>query len=87
MAVLLSCQSLTKAYGARPLFRDISLGVGENEKMGLIGPNGAGKSTLLRIFAGDEKPDEGAVSTRRGLRTAYIAQEDVFPRGRRSRAS
>jgi len=81
MAVLLSCQSLTKAYGARPLFHDISLGVGENERMGLIGPNGAGKSTLLRIFAGDEKPDEGMVSTRRGLRTAYIAQEDVFPKG------
>jgi ATP-binding cassette subfamily F protein uup len=81
MAVLLSCQSLTKAYGARPLFHDISLGVGENERMGLIGPNGAGKSTLLRIFAGDEKPDGGTVSPRRGLRTAYIAQEDLFPRG------
>jgi len=81
MAVLLSCQSLTKAYGARPLFHDISLGVGENERMGLIGPNGAGKSTLLRIFAGDEKPDDGMVSLRRGLRTAYIAQEDVFPKG------
>jgi len=81
MAVLLSCQSLTKAYGARPLFHDISLGVGENERMGLIGPNGAGKSTLLQIFAGDEKPDGGTVSPRRGLRTAYIAQEDLFPTG------
>ena len=81
MAVLLSCQSLTKAYGARPLFRDISLGVDENERMGLIGPNGAGKSTLLRIFAGEEKPDEGTVSARRGLRTAYIAQEDLFRAG------
>ena len=81
MAVLLSCQSLTKAYGARPLFHDISLGVDENERMGLIGPNGAGKSTLLRIFAGEEKPDEGTVSSRRGLRTAYIAQEDLFPAG------
>lgn len=81
MAVLLSCQALTKAYGARPLFHDISLGVGENERMGLIGPNGAGKSTLLRIFAGDEKPDGGTVSPRRGLRTAYIAQEDLLPAG------
>ena len=81
MAVLLSCQSLTKAYGARPLFHDISLGVSDGEKMGLIGPNGAGKSTLLRIFAGDEKPDGGTVSPRRGLRTAYIAQEDLFPQG------
>ena len=81
MAVLLSCQALTKAYGARPLFHDISLGVSDGERMGLIGPNGAGKSTLLRIFAGDEKPDGGTVSPRRGLRTAYIAQEDLFPQG------
>ena len=81
MAVLLSCQSLTKAYGSRPLFHDISLGIGEGERMGLIGPNGAGKSTLLRIFAGEETPDSGVVSPRRGLRTAYIAQEDVFPAG------
>ncbi len=78
MAVLLSCASLTKSYGARPLFKDISLGVNDGEKMGLIGPNGAGKSTLLRIFAGQEKPDRGTVSARRGLRTAYIAQEDLF---------
>ena len=81
MAVLLSCQSLTKAYGSRPLFHDISLGVGDNERMGLIGPNGAGKSTLLRIFAGEEKPDSGIVSPRRGLRVAYITQEDTFPEG------
>ena len=81
MAVLLSCAALTKSYGSRPLFHDISLGVGDSEKMGLIGPNGAGKSTLLRIFGSEEKPDSGTVSSRRGLRTAYIAQEDVFPKG------
>ena len=81
MAVLLSCQALTKSYGSRPLFHDISLGIGDGERMGLIGPNGAGKSTLLKIFAGLEKPDSGTVSPRRGLRTAYIAQDDVFPAG------
>ncbi len=63
------------------MFQDISLGVGDGEKMGLIGPNGAGKSTLLKIFGGLEKPDSGTVSARRGLRIAYIAQEDVFPGG------
>ena len=81
MAVLLSCQALTKSYGSRPLFHDISLGVGDGERMGLIGPNGAGKSTLLKIFAGLEKPDSGAVSPRRGLRAAYIAQDDTYPAG------
>jgi len=81
MAVLLSCQSLTKSYGSRPLFKDISLGVSDSERMGLIGPNGAGKSTLLKIFAGFEKPDSGTLSVQRGLRTAYIPQEDTFPAG------
>ena len=80
MAVLLSCAALTKSFGSRPLFQDISLGVDGSEKMGLIGPNGAGKSTLLRIFGSLEKPDSGTVSSRRGLRTAYIAQEDLFPK-------
>ncbi len=81
MAVLLSCQSLSKSYGARPLFQSISLGVGDGERMGLIGPNGAGKSTLLKIFAGLEKPDSGTLSIQRGLRTAYIPQDDTFPAG------
>ena len=81
MPVLLSCAALSKSYGARPLFKDISLGVNDGEKLGLIGPNGAGKSTLLKLFAGAEKPDSGTVSARRGLRVAYIAQEDAFPSG------
>ena len=81
MAVLLSCQSLAKSFGSRPLFKDISLGVGDGERMGLIGPNGAGKSTLLKIFAGLEKPDLGTLSLRRGLRTAYIPQDDTFAAG------
>ncbi len=79
MAVLLSCQSLTKSYGSRPLFHDISLGIGDGERMGLIGPNGAGKSTLLKIFASQEKPDSGTISPRRNLRVAYIPQDDTFP--------
>lgn len=83
MSFLLSCQSLTKAFGPRPLFRDITLGITEGERLGLIGPNGTGKSTFLKILAGLETPDEGIVSGRRGLRIGYVPQEDTFAEGTR----
>lgn len=81
MAVLASCQNLTKSYGVRPLFENISLGVSDNERLGLIGPNGSGKSTLLKLFAGLENPDSGAISIRRNMRLGYLPQEDAFPLG------
>jgi ATP-binding cassette subfamily F protein uup len=79
MPHLFSVQSLTKSYGQRPLFSNISFGVEDSERMGLIGPNGSGKSTLLRILADLDKPDSGTVSRRRGVRFGYVAQQDVFP--------
>ncbi|MDX6769420.1 MAG: ABC-F family ATP-binding cassette domain-containing protein [Elusimicrobiota bacterium] len=78
MAILLSCQKLSKSFGLRPLFEGLSLGLFEGERAGMIGPNGAGKSTLLRILAGLETPDEGTLSVRRGLRVGYLAQRDRF---------
>ncbi len=81
MAILLSCQSLTKSYGSRLLFRDITLGLSDGEKMGLIGPNGSGKSTLLRLLAGEERADSGEIARRRDVRLVYIPQEDQFPAG------
>ena len=82
MALLLSSQALTKAYSGRPLFKEISLGFSDGEKVGLIGPNGSGKSTLLKILAGTEKSDAGEVVTRRGLRLVYLPQEESFPAGK-----
>ena len=79
MAPLVSCQSLTKSYGARPLFSDITFGIEADEKLGLIGPNGSGKSTLLRLLAGEDKPDAGEITRRRYLNLVYLAQEDRFP--------
>jgi ABC transport system ATP-binding/permease protein len=76
MAVLISCQSLTKSFGARPLFQGISLGIDDGERLGMIGPNGSGKSTLLKILAGLEKPDDGIVSAKRNLRLGLIGQQD-----------
>lgn len=81
MSTLISCQSLTKTYGARPLFEGLSFGVFAGERAGLIGPNGAGKSTLLKILAGVEKPDEGELAVRRGIRVGYLAQQDRFADG------
>jgi ATP-binding cassette subfamily F protein uup len=78
MAVLLSIRSLSKSFGARPLFEGLSFGLFEGERTGLIGPNGSGKSTLLRILAGAETPDEGEVAARRGLRVGYLEQNGVF---------
>ncbi|MFH1851606.1 MAG: ATP-binding cassette domain-containing protein, partial [Candidatus Neomarinimicrobiota bacterium] len=74
--------SISKSFGSRPLFTDISFSVSPDEKMGLIGPNGSGKSTLLKILAGTEYPDSGEVARKRGTRLIYLSQEDVFDPGR-----
>src|SRR4051812_43374461 len=76
--MLLTGRNLSKWYGPRQLFAGITLGIEENERIGLIGANGSGKSTLLRIFAGLEEPDEGELISRRQLRIGYVSQEDVF---------
>ena len=78
MGILLSCQNLTKSFGAKPLFENLSFGLFEGERAGLIGPNGTGKSTLLKILAGEEKADEGIISPRRGLRVGYLPQRDTL---------
>jgi ABC transport system ATP-binding/permease protein len=76
--VLLSCESLEKSYGVKPLFTDLSLGLCDGDHVGLIGPNGSGKSTLLKILAGQEEADRGTRSVRRQLRIGYVPQEPLF---------
>jgi ABC transport system ATP-binding/permease protein len=85
MTVLLSVQGLTKGYGPRPLFTDLSLDVRAGERVGLIGPNGSGKTTLLRLLAGREEPDAGSRSLRRTARLGHVAQDDVFAPGQTAR--
>jgi len=78
MSLLLSCQAISKAYGAAPLFEHLSFGLFEGDRVGLVGPNGSGKSTLLRILAGIEGPDSGTRSVRRLLRLGHVPQDPSF---------
>jgi len=79
MSALIFGQKLTKAFGTKPLFREVTFGVSEKDRIGIIGPNGSGKSTLLKILAGLEPPDEGVVTLRQSLRVAYVSQQADFP--------
>jgi len=79
MSPLLSCQKISKRFGATPLFGDLSFAIEEGDRIGLVGPNGSGKSTLLRVLAGIEEPDAGVVSFRRLSRLAYVPQHPELP--------
>jgi ATP-binding cassette subfamily F protein uup len=81
MPPILNAQSITKQFGAKPLFQNISLTVEEGDRIGLIGPNGAGKSTLLAILAGQMEPDSGELAVRKRARAAYVPQDSRFAAG------
>ena len=81
MPPILNAQSVSKAFGAEPLFRNISLTVNDGDRIGLIGPNGAGKSTLLSVLAALQPPDSGEVAARKRSRVAYVAQDSLYPDG------
>lgn len=79
MASFLQVEELTKSFGDLVLFRDISFGIAEGERIGLIAKNGSGKTTLLNILTGKEPYDSGAVVFRRDLRVAYLEQDPAYP--------
>ncbi len=81
MPPIINAQKISKAFGAKPLFQDISFPVSEGDRIGLIGPNGSGKSTLLRILAGTERPDSGDIAVRKRLRLSYVEQDSKFAAG------
>jgi ATP-binding cassette subfamily F protein uup len=78
---IINAQGISKAFGANPLFQDVSFTLSEGDRIGLIGPNGSGKSTLLRILAGGEDPDQGDVAVRKRIRVACVQQDSKFKSG------
>lgn len=73
-----SVENVSKAYGERVLFRDISFGINEGQKVGLIAKNGTGKTSLLNILSKAEEPDSGNVVYRKGLKVSFLAQEPAL---------
>ncbi len=80
-APLLDVQNVSKRFGERILFDNISFSVAEGQRVGLIAQNGTGKSTLLSMLTGDESADGGQIVYRNGIRVGYLRQEPVFPAG------
>jgi ABC transport system ATP-binding/permease protein len=85
LALLLTARSLSKQFGAQPLFSGVTFTMSDGERHGLIGPNGSGKSTLLQILARRQTPDAGEVVLRKGVRLAYVEQDPGFAAERRVR--
>jgi ATP-binding cassette subfamily F protein uup len=81
LPLIVNAQQITKAFGADPLFQNVSFTISDGDRIGLIGPNGSGKSTLLRILAGEVATDGGEVSFRRRTRLACVEQDSRFQPG------
>lgn len=75
---MITVSSLSKSFGKKILFENITLVVNRYDKIGLIGPNGAGKSILFSIIRGEEESSSGSVQLNKGLRIGYLPQEARF---------
>lgn len=78
---ILNIEHVSKIFGEKKIFDDVSYGIHEGDKIGIIGINGTGKTTLLKIIAGLEETDEGEVIKQNGLRITYLPQSPEFPEG------
>ena len=81
MSSCLQVENLTKSFGERVLFDNISLSVEQGEKVALVAVNGAGKTTLLKIITGHEDYQSGEVTFRNGVRMGYLSQNPEFKAG------
>jgi ATP-binding cassette subfamily F protein uup len=75
---ILSVEGLTKTYGERTLFNNITFGISQGDKIAMVARNGSGKTTLMKIIMGKDNPDQGRVVFRNGLRIGYLDQNPEF---------
>jgi ABC transport system ATP-binding/permease protein len=81
MANLVNVENISKAYGTTTVLDGVSLGITDNERIGVVGRNGDGKSTLLRMITGAEAPDRGRVTRTGGVEVATVDQRGHLPAG------
>ncbi|MDM1368727.1 ABC-F family ATP-binding cassette domain-containing protein [Myroides marinus] len=74
----LSVENISKSFGARTLFEDLSFGINKDQKIAFVAKNGTGKTTILRILTGEDFPDSGQVVMRKGIRMAFLSQEPAL---------
>jgi ATP-binding cassette subfamily F protein uup len=79
MANLVNLENVAKSYGTTTVFDAVSLGVADDERIGVVGRNGGGKTTLLRLITGAESPDTGRVTITGGTRIGYVDQRGALP--------
>lgn len=74
----LSVENISKSYGERTLFKDLSFGINKDQKVAFVAKNGTGKTSILNILSGKDVPDTGQVIQRKGIHIAYLSQEENF---------
>lgn len=75
---ILNIEHISKIYGEKVIFDDVSLGIHQGDKIGVIGVNGTGKTTLLKIIAGINEADQGEVICGNGIRVSYLPQNPEY---------
>ncbi|MCB2203558.1 ATP-binding cassette domain-containing protein [bacterium] len=79
---MIALTNITKEYPGKVLFKDVSLRIGDHERIAIVGPNGAGKSTLMKIITGDLEADSGDIAQSRANSVGYLPQDGVLHSGR-----
>ena len=74
----LSVENISKAYGEKVLFQDISFGINKDQKIAFVAKNGSGKTSILNIIAGLDESDTGQVISRKGINISYLSQQHNF---------